>query len=116
MGTALDVSHVQVDAYLDVAVYALRRALDFPEAKPESTSKRLYAREQGRMWAGTGNAGWTRFSLALDGLHINDQASFTKRGLDSKTQTSTAGIGIIIDDTEAERSGPWRTSHLRSNQ
>ena len=116
VGTALDVSHVQVDAYLDVAEYALRRALDFPEAKPESTSKRLYAREQGRMWAGTGNAGWTRFSLALDGLHINDQASFTKRGLDSKTQTSTAGIGIIIDDTEAERSGPWRTSRVRSNR
>ena len=31
VGTALDVSHVQVDAYLDVAEFALRRALDFPE-------------------------------------------------------------------------------------
>ena len=31
VGTALDVSHVQIDAYLDVAEFALRRALDFPE-------------------------------------------------------------------------------------
>ncbi len=30
VGTALDVSHVQIDAYLDVAEFALRRALDFP--------------------------------------------------------------------------------------
>ncbi|MBT4667347.1 MAG: DUF1587 domain-containing protein, partial [Opitutae bacterium] len=37
VGTALDVSHVQIDAYLDVAEFALRRALDFPETKPEST-------------------------------------------------------------------------------
>ncbi len=30
VGGALDVSHVQVDAYLDVAEFALRRALDCP--------------------------------------------------------------------------------------
>ena len=82
VGTALDVSHVQVDAYLDVAEFALRRALDFPQTQPQSTSQRLYAREQGRMWAGGGNGAWTRFSLALDGLEINDKASFVKRGLD----------------------------------
>ena len=39
VGTALDVSHVQVDAYLDVAEFALRRALDFPEKKPSSTTE-----------------------------------------------------------------------------
>ena len=37
VGTALDVSHVQVDAYLDVAEYALHRALDFPANKPTSS-------------------------------------------------------------------------------
>ncbi|HBJ60439.1 MAG TPA: hypothetical protein DDY76_01745, partial [Opitutae bacterium] len=67
VGAALDVSHVQVNAYLDVAEFALRRALDFPEKKPSSTTKRLYAREQRRMWAPGGNPAWTRFSLALDG-------------------------------------------------
>jgi len=113
VGTALDVSHVQIDAYLDVAEFALRRALDFPETKPASITSRFYAREQGRMWAGGGNGAWTRFSLALDGLEINDKASFVKRGLylDKKAPS----IGIIVDDTDAERIGPWRKSNVRSN-
>ncbi len=41
VGTALDVSHIQVDAYLDVAEFALRRALDFPETKPKFTTRRF---------------------------------------------------------------------------
>ncbi len=113
VGAALDVSHVQVNAYLDVAEFALRRALDFPETKPEFTTRRFYAREQGRMWAGGGNGAWTRFSLALDGMEINDKASFVKRGL--YLEKKAPSIGIIVDDTEAERSGPWRKSTRRSN-
>ena len=113
VGTALDVSHVQVDAYLDVAEYSLRRALDFPETKPKSTSQRLYAREQGRMWAGRGNSAWTRFSLALDGLKINDRASFVKRGLDRKKKVQA--IGVVVDDSDAERDGPWNQSTRRPN-
>jgi len=113
VGEALDVSHVQIDAYLDVAEFALRRALDFPEKKPQSKSKRLYAREQGSMWAGGGNGAWTRFSLALDGLEINDKASFVKRGLDRETKKPL--IGTIVDDTEAERLGPWNKSTRRAN-
>ena len=113
VGTALDVSHVQIDAYLDVAEFALRRALDFPETKPASTTRRFYAREQGRMWAGGGNGAWTRFSLALDGLEINDKASFVKRGL--YLEKKAPSIGIVIDDTDAERSGPWRKSNVRSS-
>ena len=113
VGTSLDVSHVQVDAYLDVAEFALRRALDFPETKPQSSSQRLYAREQGSMWAGGGNGAWTRFSLALDGLEINDKASFVKRGLEREKKKLS--IGTIVDDTEAELLGPWRKSKRRSN-
>lgn len=96
VGSALDVSHVQVDAYLDVAEFALRRALEFTAEKPEPTTNRYYAREQARMWAGKGNPGWARFSLALDGLDINDEYSFDKRGFDpaqvtqSPEETSTA--------------------------
>ena len=82
VGSALDVSHVQVDAYLDVAEFALRRALKFTAEKPEPTTNRYYAREQGRMWAGNGNPRWARFSLALEGLDINDEYSFSKRGFD----------------------------------
>ena len=62
VGEALDVSHVQVDAYLDAAQFALRRAIEFPASRQTSTKRRYYAREQGRMWAGKGNPGWARFS------------------------------------------------------
>ena len=114
VGSALDVSHVQVDAYLDVAEFALRRALEFPAGKPGPTTKRYYAREQGRMWAGTGNSGWARFSLALDGLEINDHNSFNKRGF-APVVKETKSVGITIDDTAAELTGPWRESTRRSN-
>ena len=113
VGTALDVSHVQVDAYLNVAEFALRRALEFSAKKPDSTKRRYYAREQGRMWAGTGNSGWARFSLALDGLDINDKNSFSKRGFDLGKQSQA--LGITVDDPDAERTGPWRESTRRSN-
>ena len=109
VGTALDVSHVQVDAYLDVAEFALRRALDFPEKKPSSTTKRVYAREQRRMWAPGGNPAWTRFSLALDGLEINDEYSFRKLGLNRKINS------VVVDDTDTERIGPWKKSTRRAN-
>lgn len=116
VGDALDVSHVQVDAYLDAAEFALRRALEFPATKPGSTTRRYYAREQGRMWAGTGNSGWARFSLALDGLDINEKNSFSKRGFAPVKQAkSTEVAGTTVDDTEAERTGSWRKSTRRSN-
>ena len=109
VGTALDVSHVQVDAYLDVAEFALRRALDFPEKKPNSTTKRVYAREQSRMRTPGGNLAWARYSLALDGLEINDKNSFRELGLDREIKS------VVVDDTETEHMGPWRKSNVRSN-
>ena len=113
VGSALDVSHVQVDAYLDVAEFALRRALEFPAAKPRSRTSRYYAREQGRMWAGGGNGGWARFSLALEGLDVNDEYSFRKRGFAPTKKPQSAGV--TVDDTAAKRTGPWRKSSRRSN-
>jgi hypothetical protein len=109
VGTALDVSHVQVDAYLDVAEFALRRALDFPEKKPSPTTNRVYAREQSRMRTPGGNLAWARYSLALDGLEINDKYSFSKLGLDREIES------VVVDDTDAEHEGPWRKSNVRSN-
>lgn len=116
VGTALDVSHVQVDAYLDVAELALRRALEFPAEKPRPTTNRYYARAEGRMWAGGGNGGWARFSLALEGLDINEEYSFNKRGFDpGRKAGKVQSVGTTVDDTEAERTGPWRKSTRRSN-
>ncbi len=113
VGEALDVSHVQVEAYLDAAEFALRRALEFPAMKPDSMKRRYYAREQGRMWSGTGNAGWARFSLALEGLEINEKYSFSKRGFEPVRRPEAAGI--VVDDIKADRTGPWRMSTRRSN-
>ena len=96
VGSALDVSHVQVDAYLDVADFRPSPGTRVPRGKPTPTTNRYYAREQGRMWSGKGNAGWARFSLALDGLEINDEYSFSQQGFDpaqeaqSPEETSTA--------------------------
>ncbi|MEM1294654.1 MAG: DUF1592 domain-containing protein [Verrucomicrobiota bacterium] len=83
VGTALDVSHVQIEAYLDVAEFALRRALEFPAEKPETKKQRFHARDQGRLWSGSGNAGWGRQSLALDGLEINEADSFKKERINA---------------------------------
>lgn len=115
VGSALDVSHVQVDAYLDVAEFALRRALEFPAEKPRSKTRRVYAREQGRMWAGGGNPGWARFSLALEGLEVSERYSFDKRGF-APVEKKVQSVGITVDDTEARRTGPWRKSTRRSNR
>ena len=104
MGEALDVSHLQVDAYLDAAEFAIRRAIEFPATKQSSTKRRYYAREQERMWAGKGNSGWARFSLALEGLDINHEYSFSQRGFDQVKLSPT--LGITVDDTKAERNGP----------
>ena len=113
VGNSLDVSHVQVNAYLNATEFALRRALEFPASKPKPTTKRYYAREQGPMWAGVGNPAWARFSLALDGLEINDEYSFKKRGFPSLEEVQA--VGVTVDDTEAEHTGPWRKSTNRSN-
>ncbi|MDA7903755.1 DUF1592 domain-containing protein [Mariniblastus sp.] len=116
VGSALDVSHVQIDAYLDVAELALRRALEFPIAKPKSTTQRYYAREQGGMWSGRGNAGWTRFSLALEGLEINEKYSFSEKGFDPVQKgKKSQPVGVVVDETGAERTGPWRESTRRPN-
>jgi len=117
VGTALDVSHVQIDSYLNVAETALRRALEFSAEKPEPKTNRYYAREEGRMWAGGGNPGWARFSLALEGLEVNEEYSFDKRGFGPGPKVPTEGAaGITVDNTAAKLIGPWRESTRRSNR
>jgi len=46
VGEALDVSHVQMSRYLAAADYALREAMAQQPARPETVTKRYYAREQ----------------------------------------------------------------------
>jgi hypothetical protein len=46
VGDALDISHVQMSRYLGAARYALREAMARPAERPETTTKRYYARDQ----------------------------------------------------------------------
>ncbi|WP_309708135.1 DUF1592 domain-containing protein [Armatimonas sp.] len=57
VGTALDVSHVQMSRYLDAANVALKEVLAQGVARPETTTRRYYAREQ-RSFAGLVEAGF----------------------------------------------------------
>lgn len=50
-GEALDVSHVQMSRYLSAADYALREVMARQPARPETITRRYYAREQ-RSFAG----------------------------------------------------------------
>jgi hypothetical protein len=46
VGDALDISHVQMARYLAAADSALRQVVAFQPARPETTTKRYYARDQ----------------------------------------------------------------------
>ena len=78
VGEALDISGVQVNAYLDAAEMALRLALEFPAERPPAKVSRHYARAQKGMVALNGNSLWNRWWLALDGLRINEDHSWQK--------------------------------------
>lgn len=45
-GEALDVSHVQMNRYMNAAGYALREALGKSATRPETTTRRYYVRDQ----------------------------------------------------------------------
>lgn len=51
VGDALDISHVQMSRYLAAADYALHEAMAKQPARPETTTRRYYARDQ-RSFAG----------------------------------------------------------------
>ena len=57
VGSALDVSHVQMNRYLAVTEEALRETLERSVSRPETTVRRFYARDQGS-FAGLVQAGF----------------------------------------------------------
>lgn len=63
VGTALDVSHVQINRYLGAAEHALREVMARSEAAPEVTTKRYYAREQR---AFTGHVEFSQFNRSSE--------------------------------------------------
>lgn len=63
VGTALGVSHIQISRYLTAAEYALREVMARSEKRPETVTKRYYAREQR---AFTGHVEFSQFNTASE--------------------------------------------------
>ena len=79
VGEALEISFVQMNAYLDAAEASLRLAMAFPAERPKPEVSRYYAREQKGMFALNDNSLWNRWWLALDDLEINEEHSWEKK-------------------------------------
>ena len=79
VGEALEISYVQMNAYLDAAEVSLRLALAFPGESPKPEVSRYYARAQKGMFALNDNSLWNRWWLALDDLEINEEHSWDKK-------------------------------------
>ncbi len=114
LGEALDVSDVQVNAYLDAAEMALRLALEFPAARPEARVSRHYARAQKGMVALNGNSLWNRWWLALDGLEVNEEHSWEKE-LSSRT-VGEADLEKRESESVAIFRGPYQPYQYNFNQ
>ncbi len=114
VGEALEISYVQMNAYLDAAEAALRLALAFPAEPPLPEVTRYYAREQRGMFALNGNSLWNRWWLALDDLEINEEHSW-----DTKIKARTVGEA---DPDKREREsvaifrGPYQPYQYNFNQ
>ncbi len=96
VGSALDISHVQMEAYIDIVTRSLERAMNFPLKKPKVTTRKKYARAEPGLWAGTGNRRWDRWSLALDGLEVNREHSFSSRHFKDKKLSWSEDDSVAI--------------------
>jgi hypothetical protein len=96
VGSALDISHVQMEAYIDIVTKALERAINFPEKRPKVTTQKRYARGDRGLWSGSGNRRWDRWSLALDGFEVNRKHSFSTAHFKEKGLTWSEDDSIAI--------------------
>lgn len=74
VGTVLDVSHVQINRYLGAAEHALREVMARSAQRPESATKRYYAREQRSF---TGHVEFSQFNRSTE------RATFPLLGFES---------------------------------
>lgn len=96
VGDALDVSHVQMSRYLSAANYAMREAMAKQALRPETTTRRYYAREQ-RSFAG----------LAHRESYEGEQERLVFPMLDNEADvpalTRTGPMTVAADDPKRER-------------
>jgi hypothetical protein len=104
-GEALDVSHVQMARYLDVADYAMRQAMSVQLERPPTTANRYYARDEPSL---TGN-----FQPRENGT-LPDRLSFPV--LDSRAQPDVrAGRAPLSDPATRDREAVGRVSSIFSD-
>src|SRR5579871_2826303 len=89
VGDALDVSHVQMSRYLAAADYALREAMAKQATRPETTTKRYYAREQ-RSFAG----------LAHRETYEGEQERLVFPILDNPAKREREAMGVVASSYE----------------
>ena len=131
VGEALEISYVQMNAYLDSAEVSLRLALSFPAERPKPEISRYYAREQKGLFALNDNSLWNRWWLALDDLEINEKHSWEKKlsartvGEADSERRERESVAIFrgpyqpfqynFNRVEVEHNGPYRVRvRLRS--
>jgi hypothetical protein len=104
-GEALDVSHVQMARYLEVADYAMRQAMSGQLERPPTTTNRYYARNEPSL---TGN-----FQPRENGT-LPDRLSFPV--LDSRAQPEVrAGRAPLSDPATRDREAVGRVSSIFSD-
>ncbi|MBA3937836.1 MAG: DUF1592 domain-containing protein [Planctomycetes bacterium] len=86
-GEALDVSHVQMAQYLAAADYALHQVLAGQAGKPDATTKRYYAREQGSF---TGHMKFSEFNRSPE------RATFPVLGTAAQPDVRAAKAPITV--------------------
>jgi len=104
IGSALDVSHVQLTRYMSTAEYAMREALAAKLVQPPASTTRLYARQEPSM----------RNFRSREGNTRTDRLSFPV--LDSHAQPDVrAGRSPLSSEQDKEREAIGRVSSIFSD-
>ncbi len=108
VGTALDVSHVQINRYLGAAEHALREVLAQDDHRPETVTKRYYAREQraftGKVEFSQFNRSSERATFPLVGnsadVPVLRQEAPMTRGAADPERRELEGMGVVASSYE----------------
>ena len=105
VGDALEVSHVQIARYMSAADYAMRQAMSVQLVRPETTTRRYYAREDG---------GLTKFSQDVF-TTIPDRIKFPVLGTqpqpDVRRGKAPVTVGEADPQTREQEAVGWMASN-----
>ncbi len=106
VSNALDVSYVHMTRYMLAADYALRQAMRAQLIRPETTLRRIYAREE---------RGLTRFRTRVDGNPTPDRNTFpalgTKAQPDVRALQAPFTVGASEPEIREQEAVGWMSSN-----